>query len=154
MFKLYCHCGEQLEVIDSDDSMPRTFACPKCGKEYALSLTEIVKRSTYPTNKFYMFEHRHNNVIGLYPTHNGIEAYATDYLFVEATDEYEAQDIVRELVDNPHDVEWDKGELYTKEINEYVEAFLREFRSVSSPCVVFRNGDIIQYFRADLTERR
>ena len=153
MLKLYCSCGEQLEVLNSDDSMPRTLACPKCVKEYELFIREIVKRSTRPTNTFYMFKHKYNGVIGLYPTYNKKEAYVTDYLFVEAINEYEAQDIVSELVNKPYDVKWDGGELFTKCIDQYVQDYVREFRSASSPCIVCRDGKIHQYFRVDLTER-
>lgn len=142
MFKPYCRCGEQLEVIDSDGSMPRTFACPKCAKEYALSLTEIVKRSTYSTNKFYTFYHQYNNAIGIYLPPNGKEAYATSYLFVEAIDDCEAEDIVRELVYHSCDVMWDGGELVTSDITQYVEDYVHEFHYGYSACIIFRNGDV------------
>lgn len=151
MIKLYCRCGEQLEVIDSDDSMPRTFACPKCAKEYELSLTEIVKRSTNPTNKFYTFGHKYDKAIGLYLSRT--EGYAVNYLFVEAIDEDEAEDIVTDLVRNDYDVMWDNGELVTSEIDQYVENYVHEFHYGYSACVIFRNGNVTWHINEQITER-
>lgn len=156
MIKLYCRCGEQLEVIDSDDSMPRTMACPKCAKEYELSLTEIVKRNTHPTNKFYTFYHRYNKAIGVYLERNRNEAYVTNFLFVEAINEDEAKDIVENFCFgiDVYPIVWDGGELVTTEIDQYAEDYVHEFHYGYSACVIFRNGHVTWHIHERTTERK
>ena len=143
MIALYCSCKEKLEPFESDDMAIRTLICPKCGRAYEITLTEIAitKRETTPTNKFYQFGHRYDDCISV---ENNECHYAASCVLVEAKDEDEADDILREL-----SCDWYNicccDEICTENISHHVANYLNRFPTGYQICVIRRNGKV-EYF--------
>ena len=135
--ELYCNCYvvRETEIITHEE-----FDINKTPEDYGAWLPEPLKGfEDERETKFYQFCHEYDDFIALSQAHVD---HSARWVFVEAKDEEEAEDIISNLAYSSCNIHTNRNEICTEDIRKYVQDYLNGFHHGLDALIVFRNGNI------------